>query len=72
VVISTLPATSSAKAGRETAPSVHAEPGVVEHPDDDLWDSIVIACRQAMSRFPGDPQDIIALVRQHPLLQGHC
>jgi len=37
------------------------EPGIVEHPDDDLWDSIVVACRQAMSRFPGDKKDIIGL-----------
>jgi sugar (pentulose or hexulose) kinase len=29
--------------------------GIVEHPDDDLWDSIAAASRQAMAAFPGDP-----------------
>jgi sugar (pentulose or hexulose) kinase len=33
-------------------------PGVVEHPDDDLWDSLVAACRLALSRFPGEPSQI--------------
>jgi sugar (pentulose or hexulose) kinase len=37
------------------------EPGIVEHPDDDLWDSIVVACRRAMNCFPGDAEDIIGL-----------
>jgi sugar (pentulose or hexulose) kinase len=35
--------------------------GIVEHPDDDLWDSITAASRQAMARFPGDPGDIIGV-----------
>jgi len=32
--------------------------GHAEHPDDDLWDSIAAASRQAMARFHGDPRDI--------------
>ena len=36
-------------------------PGHVEHPDDDLWDSIVAACRQAISSFPGNVNDILGL-----------
>jgi len=36
-------------------------PGVVEHPDDDLWDSLAGASRQAMQRFPGDPAEILAV-----------
>ena len=36
-------------------------PGIVEHPDDDLWDSIVVACKRAMEVFPGDVKDIIGL-----------
>jgi sugar (pentulose or hexulose) kinase len=36
-------------------------PGVVEHPDDDLWDSIAAACRMAMAAFPGDPSDIVGV-----------
>ncbi|MBU2601789.1 MAG: sugar kinase [Actinobacteria bacterium] len=35
--------------------------GIVEHPDDDLWDSIAAASRQAMAKFPGDPRDIIGV-----------
>ncbi|AGK52077.1 FGGY-family carbohydrate kinase [Bacillus sp. 1NLA3E] len=37
------------------------KPGIVEHPDDDLWDSIVEASRMAMDRFPGDKKDIIGI-----------
>jgi sugar (pentulose or hexulose) kinase len=33
-------------------------PGVVEHPDDDLWDSIAAASRAALARLPGDPGEI--------------
>ncbi len=33
---------------------------MVVHPDDDVWDSIAIACREAMARFPGDPADVVA------------
>ncbi|KTR11716.1 FGGY-family carbohydrate kinase [Curtobacterium luteum] len=36
-------------------------PGVVEHPDDDLWDSIAAACRLAMQAFPGDPSEIVGV-----------
>lgn len=35
--------------------------GMVEHPEDDLWDSIASASRQAMAKFPGDPRDIIGV-----------
>ncbi|MBI4940747.1 MAG: sugar kinase [Actinobacteria bacterium] len=42
-------------------PNATPAPGVVEHPDDDLWDSLVGACRQAMAAFPGDPRDIAAV-----------
>ncbi|MFJ4224476.1 FGGY-family carbohydrate kinase [Microbacterium sp. NPDC089695] len=33
-------------------------PGRWEHPDDDLWDSIVAATRIAVSGFAGDPSEI--------------
>ena len=36
-------------------------PGVVEHPDDDLWDSVAAACQIAMAAFPGDPSDIVGV-----------
>ncbi len=35
--------------------------GIVEHPDDDLWDSITAASRQAMAQFSGDPREIIGV-----------
>jgi len=37
------------------------EPGVVEHPDDDLWDSLIVAARRAMAAFPGKNEEIIGL-----------
>lgn len=36
-------------------------PGVVEHPDDDLWDSVAAACRIAMAAFPADPSEIVGV-----------
>ncbi|MFE1027030.1 FGGY-family carbohydrate kinase [Streptomyces sp. NPDC058818] len=33
-------------------------PGVVEHPDDDLWTSIGVASRAALAAFDGDPAEI--------------
>lgn len=37
------------------------EPGVVEHPDDDLYDSVVSAASRAMAKFKGDPADILGV-----------
>jgi sugar (pentulose or hexulose) kinase len=37
------------------------EPGVAEHPGDDLWDTIAEASRQAMKRFPGDIKNIVGI-----------
>ena len=37
------------------------EPGVVEHPHDDLYDSIVAASSRVMEAFQGDPADIIGV-----------
>ncbi|MDO4259056.1 MAG: FGGY-family carbohydrate kinase [Actinomycetaceae bacterium] len=39
-------------------PNRMPSPGVVEHPDDDLWDSIGVACREAMANFSGRKEDI--------------
>ncbi len=33
-------------------------PGVAEHPDDDIWDSIREASRAAMAAFPGESREI--------------
>lgn len=35
--------------------------GVVEHPDDDVWESIGAASRKALASFPGDRGDIAAV-----------
>ncbi|MGO1956851.1 FGGY-family carbohydrate kinase [Microbacterium sp.] len=42
-------------------PAVRLAPGRVEHPDDDLWDSVVAACREAMDAFDGDPARIVGV-----------
>lgn len=48
--------------GKEPLKPLHMpEPGVVEHPGDDLWDSIVIASRKALENFDGNPQEIIGI-----------
>ncbi|WP_431074612.1 FGGY-family carbohydrate kinase [Microbacterium phyllosphaerae] len=39
-------------------PYASPAPGRWEHPDDDLWDSIVAALRAAMGEFRGDPAEI--------------
>lgn len=38
-----------------------AEPVVVLHPDDDLWTSLISACRKMLEKFQGDPKDIIGV-----------
>ncbi|WP_380167872.1 FGGY-family carbohydrate kinase [Jannaschia sp. R86511] len=35
--------------------------GRAVHPDDDLWDSLVLACRRALAAFDGDPGDLVAV-----------
>lgn len=32
-----------------------------EHPDDDLWDSLVAACQATLAKFSGDPKAIIGI-----------
>ncbi len=47
-----------AEGRRALRPASRPRPGVVEHPDDDLWDSIVAASREALANFDGDTQAI--------------
>ncbi|MGD9560191.1 MAG: FGGY-family carbohydrate kinase [Oscillospiraceae bacterium] len=35
--------------------------GYVEHPEDDLWDSLVVACHEALAKFPGKPEQIVGV-----------
>lgn len=37
------------------------KPGIAEHPDDDLWESIASACRSAMEAFPYEPERILGV-----------
>ena len=43
---------------RVLRPTERPRHGVVEHPDDDIWDAIAAASRAAMAEFPGDPSEI--------------
>lgn len=36
-------------------------PGAAEHPDDDLWDSLIAASHAALAEFGGDPKDIVGV-----------
>lgn len=46
---------------QDLRPMYLPEPGVAEHPDDDLWDSIVTASQRAMAKFTGNKEDIIGV-----------
>ena len=49
-------------AGRQTLqPMSRPSPGVAIHPDDDLWESIAAASRQAMAAFTGEVSDIVGV-----------
>lgn len=36
-------------------------PGYVEHPDDDWWDAICVACKKCMAKFEGNVKDIVGI-----------
>ena len=42
-------------------PMHQPKPGIVEHPDDDLWDSLCAAGKKLMAAFTGDQKDIIGI-----------
>jgi sugar (pentulose or hexulose) kinase len=42
-------------------PMVSRKPGYVEHPDDDLWDSLRVVLQKVMKKFQGNPQDILGV-----------
>ena len=42
-------------------PMINRQAGWVEHPDDDLWDSIKNVLTQVMAKFPHDKKDIVGL-----------
>lgn len=49
------------RAQRALRPASRPRPGVVLHPDDDLWETIAAASREAMAAFPGDSADILGV-----------
>jgi sugar (pentulose or hexulose) kinase len=42
-------------------PMVSRLPGYMEHPDDDLWDSLKVVLQRVMGEFQGDPGAILGL-----------
>lgn len=48
----------AARGQQPLRPNDTPRPGVVEHPGDDLWESIGAAARQALGDFAGEPGDI--------------
>ncbi len=61
VVIFDLEGNVICEGKKELRPMDLPAPGVVEHPDDDLWDTLIFAARQAMELFPGRKEDIIGI-----------
>jgi sugar (pentulose or hexulose) kinase len=55
VVVYDLEGSVVSEATQPLRPTARPRPGVVEHPDDDLWESIATASREAIARLPGDP-----------------
>ncbi len=58
VMIFDLKGNVIARGHKNLRPIHMPEPGVAEHPGDDLWDSIVAASREALDRFSGDVKSI--------------
>jgi sugar (pentulose or hexulose) kinase len=50
-----------ARGQRALRPMLRPSQGVVIHPDDDLWDAIAEASRQAMAGFTGDVSEIVGV-----------
>lgn len=61
IMIFDLKGTVVCQASHPLRPMCLGEGTVVEHPDDDWWDAIQIACAQVMTKFDGNVSDILAL-----------
>jgi len=61
VVIFDLNGTIVSEGKKTLKPMDLPKPGVVEHPEDDLWDSLIDASQEAMNHFSGNKEDIIGL-----------
>jgi sugar (pentulose or hexulose) kinase len=60
VVVYDLTGAVVARGQQLLRPMARPRPGVAVHPDDDLWDAICVASRQALAAFDGEPSDIAA------------
>ncbi len=61
VVIYDLDGNAVAEGRQPLRANDRPRPGIVLHPDDDLWDSIGVASRAAMESFKGNPKNIIGV-----------
>ena len=61
VVIFDLEGNVVCQGKKDLQPMHMSKSGVAEHPGDDLWDTIVAASREAMTRFSGDVRSILGI-----------
>ena len=61
VVVYDAAGNAAASGQQPLRPMSRARHGVATHPDDDLWQSIAAASRQAMAAFTGDVNDIVGV-----------
>lgn len=61
VVVYDLQGNVVCQAQKSLRPTSRPRPGVVLHPDDDLWETIATASREALAAFPGDLADILGV-----------
>ncbi|SFM21394.1 Sugar (pentulose or hexulose) kinase [Gracilibacillus orientalis] len=61
VVIFDLNGNEVSRGQERLQPMSTPDHGVVEHPGDDLWDSLCKASQKAMGSFPGNEEDIIGI-----------
>ena len=61
VVVYDASGTAVARGRQALRPMDRPAHGVVTHPDDDLWDAIAGASRQAMASFSGGPGEIVGV-----------
>jgi sugar (pentulose or hexulose) kinase len=61
VIIFDLEGNIICEAKENLKPMYLPKPGIVEHPDDDWWDSICVASKKLMAKFEGNVEDIIGV-----------
>lgn len=61
ILIYDLEGNIAAQGKKKLAPMYLEKPGIVEHPDDDLWDSLCEASKIALDNFKGNKEDILGI-----------